>query len=473
MDHIYRLGTALHSHSETALNISSLLENPEGRQVLVLGAGKSGLAATKCLARLGFSVHLLDQSPGVTVPKNGNATLHTLANSQTVEALLSKKTAFAILSPGFSEDNELVSTLKTHSVPLCSEIDLGIQLAGQPLVAVTGTNGKTTVCQLLSRMLEVPATGNIGKPLTEFSGGDYVLELSSYQLEQSELIRPRVALWLNQSEDHLARHGTMDAYVRAKGRIFRNQTDSDYSVLNADEEYFAAISRFARGKTVLFGQQQRNARIEQGRLWFDFENQSSSFVLSSWKLLGKHNELNALAALCAAKLLGADDEHLQQVINTFAPPEHRLEPVGTHAGVLYINDSKATNVTATTVALEAIREQVLNSGGVLHLILGGQSKGEALEPLVTRLSSFPKVRIYTFGRDAKRFSSALSAFTCEEHQHLLPIIQSVSKEAFSGDTVLFAPACASFDQFANFEARGAAFKSAVESVVAEGVLLGM
>ena len=412
------------------------------KKAIVLGAGISGTAAAMKLTEEGYQVRVYDQA---RLNPEQRAKTEPYCSRLTDEAKtvdIEGGEEFAVISPGIPLDNPLVP----KGINVISEVDLGVKFLGQPRVAVTGTNGKTTVTLLLAKMLGLRALGNVGSPLVSQTPGPYVAELSSYQLESSKLLAPKVALWLNQSPDHLARHKTMDAYISAKGRIF---SSASYSVLNADDPYFEQISKFTQGEVILFGESSVDCSLKNQSICF---KGSSSFDLRNWKLLGKHNRLNCTAAICAAKLAGASDKDIQIAIDCFEAPEHRLEVLPEKDGVIYINDSKSTNVSSTVMALQAVSE--LDYCGTLHLILGGQSKNESLEPLSLAIPA--ATQVYSFGQDAPSFANTLGG---QQFNELPETLHNLV--ATKDDVVLFSPACASFDQFKNFEERGKAFKRLV------------
>jgi UDP-N-acetylmuramoylalanine--D-glutamate ligase len=325
-----------------------------------------------------------------------------------------------------------------------------------PLVAVTGSNGKSTVTTLTAELLaasgaRVVAGGNLGTAASELvlaGGWDlWVLELSSFQTELLTAMRPTVGVFLNLSQDHLERHPTLDDYLAAKQRLFSRQREGDRAVLNADDPRVAAVSTRAR------------------RLSFSLEGEADACLDGSWlrvagerllevdqlALAGRHNQANVLAAVLAARELGAATGAMAGALRTFAGLPHRHRTVHVAAGVRWVDDSKATNVGATLAGLRGY------GNGAVHLVLGGQAKGQDFEPLVGEVAR-AAARVYVIGVDGDRIGDALAeAVPVERCGRLDEAVRRARAHARAGQTVLLAPACASFDQFTDYGARGDAF----------------
>ena len=308
--------------------------------------------------------------------------------------------------------------------------------------------------------------GNIGTPaisLVERATPEsiIVLEVSSFQLETIQTFRPKIAVVLNVTPDHLDRHHTFAAYVEAKARIFENQQPDDYCVLNADDATCVELAQRTRSKVYWFSrkaQVQQGAQIHQGKLLFRDENREREIMLvSEIPLKGEHNVENVLAAVCVGALAGCEPEKIRQAVRNFKAVEHRLEYVATVRGVDYYNDSKATNVDATIKALESFSANI-------HIILGGKDKGSDYTVLNELLRARVK-RVYTIGAAAEKIESQIKGAAEVVHAETLEnAIQSASLDARPGDIVLLAPACASFDQFKSYEHRGRVFKEVVASL---------
>jgi UDP-N-acetylmuramoylalanine--D-glutamate ligase len=385
------------------------------RRALVLGLARSGRAAAAALRRRGVEVVEADRS---------------LGNDADVSLL--EDVDVLVKSPGVPRENAIVAAAR---VPLWSEIELGYRLLGRPLVGVTGTNGKTTTSELLGQMLGAPVAGNVGRALTELDGepgeGWVVVELSSFQLEDVDTFRPRVAVLLNLEPDHLDRHGSFEAYRAAKLRIFENQGAGDVAVV-------------PRGHDPVPG---TGTRLE-----FSWDDPLPAEPL----LRGAHNRENAVAATLAARAAGAAEKQIVEALRTFPGVAHRLELVAEIGGVAYVNDSKATNVAAARRALAAYADTPV------YLVLGGSLKGEDFAPLAAAIGPNVK-RAYLIGDAADELAAVLRV-PFERSGDLETAVRAAAAVAAPGDVVLLSPACASYDQFRDFEHRGEEFTRVVRSL---------
>jgi UDP-N-acetylmuramoylalanine--D-glutamate ligase len=354
------------------------------------------------------------------------------------------------------------------------EVELAAQFLPGPIVAITGSNGKTTTTTLTGEIMTaagVPALvgGNIGTPaisLAERARAEtvIVLEISSFQLETIQTFHPKVAVVLNVTPDHLDRHRTFETYVDAKARIFENQQGSDFTVLNADDPTCAAMASRTRAQVFWFSRQkevQQGAWVRDGNIVFrDAKGRQREIMqVSEISLKGAHNLENVLAAVCAGALMGCAPEKIRQAVRDFKAVEHRLEFVATIRGVDYYNDSKATNVDATLKALESFPANI-------HLILGGKDKGSDYTVLNDLLRQRVK-RVYTIGAAAAKLESQIKGVEVVPAETLENALRKANAAAQSGDVVLLAPACASFDQFKNYEHRGQMFKEIVRGLAVE------
>jgi UDP-N-acetylmuramoylalanine--D-glutamate ligase len=412
---------------------------------LVVGLRRSGLAACEAIARVwpGAEVTAADADTATDVSR-----LRALGIKSRLGTGLVPVAGLTALvkSPGVPGEVPQVAAARAAGVPIWSEVELAARMLPlNPIAGVTGTNGKTTTTHLLGAMLkaggrECEVAGNVGRPLSELAGRIspqtwIACELSSFQLEDIDRLRVRVAVILNVTPDHLDRHGTLAAYTRAKLRILQNQRDGDTAVLNADDPVLRAAALPGRGARVWFSSADPGA--------IDWEHAG---------LRGEHNLENALAAAAAARAAGVGAADIDAALRAFRPPPHRLEPVASAAGVEWVNDSKATNPDATIKALTAF------AGGV-HLILGGSLKGGSFADLAAAVASGPVVGSYLIGAAADALADALTAagapfVRCET---LARAVGEAAAAARPGDTVLLSPACASFDQFRDYEQRGARF----------------
>jgi UDP-N-acetylmuramoylalanine--D-glutamate ligase len=395
-------------------------------RVLVLGLARSGEAARAALEARGVEVVAADR---------------TLGNDEDTSLL--DGVEVLVKSPGVPAEAVLVREAHARGIPVWSEIELGSRLfPDNPIVGVTGTNGKTTTTELLAAMFRaaerpVEVAGNVGRPLTSLEPAPeawIVCELSSFQLEDVEQLRPRVAVLLNLEPDHLDRHGTLEGYRAAKLRIFENQGAGDAAVV-------------PRGFEAVPG--------EGLRLEFDGQDELPAEPL----IRGAHNRENAAAATAAARAAGIADEAIAYALLTFPGVPHRLEPVAELDGVLYVNDSKATNTAAARRALSAYDRP-------LHLILGGSLKGERFGELAEEIARAPVRTAYLIGEAAGLLGEDLG-YASVPFLHCGDLATAVARAhdaAVPGDVVLLSPACASYDQFANFEERGEEFRRLVENL---------
>ncbi len=383
----------------------------------MLGLARSGLAAAAALERRGVEVVRADRE---------------LGNDEDVG--LVEGVGLLVKSPGVPAEASLVAGARERGVPVWSEIELGSRLLPNPILGVTGTNGKTTTAEWLGFMLGAPVAGNVGRALSELDGEVepeqlVVVELSSFQLEDIDRFRPRIAVLLNLEPDHLDRHGSFKAYRDAKLRIFENQTEADTAVVPRD------LDHELRAQRVEFAADDR--------------------LPAEPSLRGAHNRENAAAAVAAARAAGAGEEEIVRGLRDFRGVPHRLELVAERGGVGYVNDSKATNVAATLRALAAYEDEPV------RLILGGSRKGEDFAPLAAALG--PNVRaVYVIGETADELARVIpDAIRAGD---LATAVERAATAAQPGEVVLLSPACASYDQFGDFEERGEEFKRLVANL---------
>jgi UDP-N-acetylmuramoylalanine--D-glutamate ligase len=407
------------------------------RVALVLGLARSGHAAALALARRGVRVIGTDRRADAGRGVLEAAGVEIVAASDAERVL--DDVELLVKSPGVPAEAPLVLAVRARSVPVWSELELGYRLLdGVALIGVTGTNGKTTTSELLGAMLEVPVAGNVGRALCELDGvvdgGWVVCEVSSFQLEDVHEFRPRVGVLLNLQPDHLDRHGTFDAYRAAKLRLFERQGADDVAVL-------------PRG----FDDVPGDAR----RIEFSGDDPLPAVPL----IPGAHNLENAAAATAAARAAGAGDATIAEALRTFPGVPHRLEPVAERDGVLWVNDSKATNVAAALRALAAYERPLL-------LIAGGRSKGESFAPLAQAAKGVR--RAYLVGEAADELGFVLGDVPHEPVADLEHAVTAAARDAEAGDVVLLSPACASYDQYDDFEQRGDHFRRLVQRLLASG-----
>ncbi len=447
------------------------------KRVLVVGLGKSGVASALFLKAHGAQVTVSDTKSGDEL-RNEIPVL--LDHGITVETGGHGDRTFRgqdliVVSPGVPVDAPPLEQARALGEAVIGEVELAAQFLPGPVVAITGSNGKTTTTTLTGEILTAAGLptlvgGNIGTPaisLAERANPEtaIVLEISSFQLETIQTFRPKVAVVLNVTPDHLDRHRTFEVYVDAKARIFENQQDTDFAVLNADDPTCAAMGPRTRGQVFWFSRQnevKQGAWVRDGDIVFrDAKGQREIMQISEIPLKGVHNLENVLAAVCAGVLMGCPPDKIRQAVCNFKAVEHRLEFVATIRGVDYYNDSKATNVDATMKALESFPANI-------HLILGGKDKGSDYSVLNDLLRQRVK-RVYTIGAAAAKIESQIKGPEIVHAETLENAIRKANATALSGDVVLLAPACASFDQFKNYEHRGQMFKEIVRGLASEAV----
>jgi UDP-N-acetylmuramoylalanine--D-glutamate ligase len=444
------------------------------KRVLVVGLGKSGVASALFLKAHGARVTVSDTKSGDEL-RNEIPVL--LDHGITVETGGHGERTFRgqdliVVSPGVPVDAPLLAQARAMGEAVIGEIELAAQFLPGPLVAITGSNGKTTTTTLTGEILTAGGLptlvgGNIGTPaisLAEHAKRETVtvLEVSSFQLETIQTFRPKVAVVLNVTPDHLDRHQTFEAYVDAKARIFENQRGDDFAVLNEDDPTCVAMAARTRAQVFWFSRQKevkQGAWVREGNILFrdgrveQKTSQREVMLVSEIPLKGAHNLENVLAAVCAGALMGCAPEKIRQAVRDFKAVEHRLEFVATIRGVDYYNDSKATNVDATIKALESFPANI-------HLILGGKDKGSDYSVLNDLLRQRVK-RVYTIGAAAAKIESQIKNVEIVHAETLENALRRANTVAEPGDVVLLAPACASFDQFKNYEQRGQVFKEIV------------
>ncbi len=435
-------------------------------KTLVLGAAKSGVAAANFLAAREHSVVLSDSNASPSLPFDLDARVTRAFGTQ--DAALLDGVEQIVLSPGVPSTIPLLHEAAARGIPVVGEIELAYRYLKGTVIAITGTNGKSTTTALIGEILKVAGrdpivAGNIGEPLIAAvdleNSRNYVLELSSFQLESVDTFHSNVALLLNITPDHLDRYANFDAYAAAKFRIFRNQESGDTAIVNANDrrgaprDPKARVWRFSATNPVDDG-----AWFDGSDLVMRLDGNERRIPRTSLRLEGAANVENALAAWLAARAVGIDDMDVQIAFGTFAGLPHRMLLVRELDGVKYINDSKGTNVDASMKALEGF-----SSPNVI-LILGGKDKAGEFEKMRELVQQNVRT-VLTIGAAAKRITEALEGTTEIVHagdmQHA---VDWARKNAKSGETVLLSPACASFDQFRNFEHRGQVFEELVREL---------
>jgi UDP-N-acetylmuramoylalanine--D-glutamate ligase len=435
-------------------------------KALVLGAGKSGVASANFLASREESVVLVDGNANPSLPYELDPRVERAFGREDNELL--EDTTTLVLSPGVPRNHPLVTGAMMKFIPVLGEIELAFTQLTGTVIAITGSNGKSTTTALIGEILRVAGrqpivAGNIGEPLIRAIDFErprtYVLELSSFQLESVDTFRANVALLLNITPDHMDRYGTFDDYAAAKYRIFSNQQSGDTAIVNANErrsaprDSVARVWRFSSTKRVDEG-----AWLEGEELVINVGGEERRIPRSSLKLQGNANVENALASWLAARAVGIDDVDVQIAFGTFAGLPHRMVLVRELDGVKYINDSKGTNVDATLASLQGFDDRKV------VLILGGKDKAGEFERMRELVQSKART-VLTIGNAAERIAEALEGTTeIVPAKDMSGAIRWARQNARSGETVLLSPACASFDQYRNFEHRGEHFEQLVRAL---------
>jgi UDP-N-acetylmuramoylalanine--D-glutamate ligase len=451
------------------------------KRVLVVGLGKSGVASALFLKAKGARVTVSDTKPqdqlkdeipvlldqGIAVETGGHGE-RTFGGQDLI-----------VVSPGVPTDAPPLMQARALGGNVIGEIELAAQFFPGRIVAITGSNGKTTTTTLAGEVvaaggIRVVVGGNIGTPAISLVEGATantiaVWEVSSFQLETIQTFRPQIAVVLNITPDHLDRHRTFTAYTDAKARILENQQGEDFAVLNADDLTCVELASRTRAQVFWFSRTRevkQGAFVHNGRIFFrDHSGQKEIMHVSEIPLKGAHNVENVLAAVCVGALLRCEPDRIRKTVRDFKAVEHRLEHVATIRGVDYYNDSKATNVDATIKALESFPANI-------HLILGGKDKGSDYTVLNDLLRERVK-RVYTIGAAAAKIESQIAssksggAAEIDHAETLEKAIRRAAEAATPGDIVLLAPACASFDQFRNYEHRGKVFKEVVNALAGQ------
>jgi UDP-N-acetylmuramoylalanine--D-glutamate ligase len=456
------------------------------KQILVVGLGITGVALVRYLCRQGARVTATDMS---SEPTSENVIREFRESGVTIElgghrpgSVL--RADMIVISPGVPHTLPELETARARNIPVLGEIELASRFVNEPIIAVTGTNGKTTATTLLAHMLtesgfRVFVGGNIGSPLIGYvdqkeKADRIVLEISSFQLDTIDTFRPRVAVLLNTTEDHLDRYANMAAYAESKCRIFQNQKESDFAILNANDSWAMSRINNILSQTLRFNADgPGNAQIYDDHIDWRVDDRKASFLpcpdgihvkddefrldLSSVKIHGRHNMENICAAFMAALAAGGTLSGIQAAVNRFEGLPHRMTHVRTVNGVSYIDDSKATNVDAVVRALECFTDPVI-------LIMGGRDKASPFESLQDPVSRHAR-HVILIGEARYAIQNALNPDTpMTMIDSMADAVRLASRLAKSGDVVLLSPACASFDMFTSYGHRGNVFRDAVEAL---------
>lgn len=443
----------------------------KNQKFLVAGMSKSGESSARFLLKHGAEVFVYDDVVSDNISLIMNELEQLGAHIVTAESFIDATMVcdILVLSPGIPIDNPLPIAFKKQGKPIIGEAELGAMFLKANTVAVTGTNGKTTTVSMLNSVLvsaglNSVACGNIGNPIineVETLGiDDYaVVEISSFQLETLSSLRPHIAIITNITEDHLNRHYNMDNYIFLKGKILRNLKESEFAVLNYDDERVRTFAQNTRAKVVYFSINTRidGAYFENGSIYFNGEKY---LEINDMKVKGVHNVYNALACVAAAHILGIDKEKVAQALISFKGIKHRIEEIGVVNGVTYIDDSKGTNVDASLKAVQTMQSPTV-------ILLGGKDKGYDYVPLFEELKNSNVIHSVLYGENRFKLLNAaikagyVSFSLCSEFDTAVRLSAYIAK---SGQNVLLSPASSSFDSFSNYEERGDAFRKLVEGM---------
>ena len=441
----------------------------KNKKVTVLGMGISGIGAAKLLHHLGAEVFLSDIRE---LPDTHNHSVQlNKINIPFETGLHSNKVLdsdLIVVSPGIGQNTDVIQNVLNNDIPIIGELELGSWFTDAPILAVTGSNGKTTTSKLLEAICQTDTVhgvlaGNVGisfaqKVLEDLINPDskrfFILEISSFQTEFFIHFTPFVSIFLNISPDHLNRHGTIDEYLNAKIKLSKNQDENTYVVYNEDDTRIKNTFQNSHIKKIPFSldpEQSFQFGLNETRI---IKKDHNNFItLNEISLIGKHNYSNIIAAATTAHLLGIEESRIAESIKNFHPIPHRMEHFHTENGVKYINDSKATNIDAVKCALDSFTQPVI-------LILGGLFKGGHFEELLPHTGNVNAVIAYGEAQELinTAFRDSVRLFTLDSLKQAVALSHSI---AHPGDIILLSPGCASFDQFNNYEERGDCFKKYV------------
>ena len=456
----------------------------ENKNVLVIGLGLSGVAAAELLLARGAKVVAVDGAESAALREvAAKLRARGVRVELGVKQLPTETFHLAVLSPGVPLNNPLVVALRAKKIPLIGELELGFQLSLALNISITGTNGKTTTtelveCLLSANRLKTLTAGNIGTPLCAVSDQaramDFLtLEVSSFQLETIKFFRPAVAVLMNITPDHLDRYASMEDYTRAKARIFENQQVFDWAIVQSEAlAQLTALGLEIPSKVLTFSAVDQSADIylDRGLIISRMDDWNGPLLnMDDVALRGPHNAENIMAALAVGRVLRIPLEGTVAAIKTYQPAPHRCELVAEIEGVQFVNDSKATNVDAVAKALLAMPFTENSREPNVWLLAGGRDKGLDYHDLGPVLSRRVK-GAFLFGETAEKIRAAWGLFTpCSVVATLLEAVAAAARGAVAGDVVLLSPACASFDQFRNYQHRGEVFRQAVKQLQISGI----
>lgn len=445
----------------------------ENVKVLVLGLAKSGVSAAKLLHQLGAMVTVNDGKPFEENPEAQDLLsmgIKVITGSHPIE-LLDEDFSLMVKNPGIPYSNPLVAKAQELNIPVITEVELAYEIAECPIIGITGTNGKTTTTTMISLLLNADRkagtarlSGNIGFPASTIAveakpEDELVMELSSFQLMGTRAFKPKIAVITNIFEAHLDYHGSREAYKEAKWKIQANMTDEDFLVINYSQKELIELAETSNAAVVPFttaGNCEAGAYLKDGGLWFKDERIMDSADLG---VPGKHNIENALAAIAVAKLKNVSNEAIAKTLTLFSGVPHRTQYIGEISGRKFYNDSKATNILAAKMAVSGFENEKL------ILLAGGLDRGNDFDELVPSIINVKAMIV--FGETAVKLAEAgkeagiKTIIHTENTETAVPI---AFENSTAGDAILLSPACASWDQYPNFEIRGDKFIQAVQKL---------
>lgn len=449
------------------------IENMKHKKVLIVGLGKSGIAAVQAMIRLEAEVYIQDSKKEESIDANLAAYLRGKGVTCYFDQLPPDMGYFdmLILSPGVSPELPFIEEAKSKGAEIIGELEIAFRIGSGNYVAITGTNGKTTTTTLVGEMFKAASkktyvVGNIGVAVISASidapeDAWLITETSSFQLETTKYFKPVVSALLNLTPDHLNRHHTMKAYGEAKAKIFANQSADGYAVVNFDDKACYKLAMNSKAKVVPFSRTCKldfGAFVHEGKIVI--KNAAEELIalcdVDELKIIGDHNLENALAAAAICYFAGIEPKVIGETLRTFGGVEHRIEYCGLVDGVKYYNDSKGTNIDAAVTALRAIKENII-------LIAGGDAKGQEFDSFIKSFDGSVK-KMILMGRDAHIIQEAADKQGFRDYvfcKNMDDCVRKAHELAEPGDAVLLSPACASWDMYKNFEQRGEHFKECV------------
>lgn len=444
----------------------------KSKNFLVFGLSKSGYSVTKELLKLKANCYIYEENDNLYQSGNLGELVELGARRVTTDTVfeLLKNIDVLVVSPGVAINHRLCVKARELKIRIIGELELGYLLIKSPIIAVTGTNGKTTTVSIINKIFENAnisheLVGNIGVPITskvdklQEHDAFAITEVSSFQLETIHNFTPHIACILNITPDHLERHYTMENYVYLKERILKNLRESEYAILNADDERIVSFAKNIKAKIIWVSLKNlnANARYEDGYLYY---NNVKISQFNNGALKGEHNIYNALFAVAVAKIVGIEDSIISTALSEYKGEKHRIEFVGNFNGVDYYNDSKSTNTGATISALKTIKTPTI-------LLLGGKEKGENYDLLFNEIKNSKVKAVIVCGESVKNMTaSAINVGIVNLHivNGLDQAVALADFLAFEGDTVLLSPSCSSFDRFSGYAERGEYFCELVKKL---------